>query len=78
MAEEKEEPIDLNRLSQRELLILCATDIIQLKRDFAEMKIKQEQVDIDLINAKAHNKVWGGVIGFISGFLSGLIPSLFK
>jgi hypothetical protein len=78
MAEEKEQPIDLNRLSQRELLILCATDIRDLKKDVEAMQKKQYELETELINTKAHGKVWGSVLGFISGFLSGLIGSLFK
>ena len=78
MQKQTEEPIDLSRLSQRELLILCARDIQELKKDFADMKTEQNKMKEDLITSKAHNKVWGSVIGFMSGFLSGLIPSAIK
>jgi len=66
MAEEKEEPIDLNKLSQRELLILCATDVRTLKKDFEKMKDEHQTMELKVNTLEAKSKVWGGIAGILT------------
>jgi hypothetical protein len=57
-----EEPIDLNKLSQRELLILLHSDVKELKEDMKSVR----ELEIKVSNIETKNKVWAGLVGFFT------------
>jgi hypothetical protein len=65
MGDKKEEPIDLNKLSQRELLILCVRDVQELK----EKDKEREKLAMQVNTLETKIKVWGAIAGFVSGGL---------
>ena len=82
---QENEPIDLNKLSQRELLILCASDIRQLKVDSKELReqnqqLAQKQQDqaLQINSLETRAKVYGGIGGFITGLAWSLIERFTK
>lgn len=76
MSEHKDEPIDLNKLTQRELLILCTRDVQETKAEVKELKKELEDLRLKVNTLETKSKVQGGVVGFFSGLLSGVIGSL--
>lgn len=69
MAEDKE-LIDLNKLSQRELLILLHSDVKELKAEMKEAKEGREQLALKVNSLETRNKVWSAVVGFFSGLIA--------
>jgi len=85
MAEDRE-PIDLNKLTARELLIVVATKQEDMERNWMAYQeeqrqehkdVKEELHDMSLkVNTlETKSKVWGGVGGFVSGMISGIIAA---
>lgn len=71
MAEDKKEDlIDLDKLSQRELLIICARDVKELKSELATVKSEQHNMALKVNTMETKSKVWGSVAGFITGLLA--------
>lgn len=67
MTTAKEEPIDLNKLSQRELLIINTKDLKELKQEMKDMQECQQEMKIKMNTIETRGKVWGGVFGFFAG-----------
>jgi hypothetical protein len=61
-----EEPIDLNKLSQRELLIVVARDVNELKEEIKAVR----ELDKRVSNIETKNKVWASVVAFFTVALS--------
>jgi len=62
MEEKKEEPIDLNKLSQRELIIVLYRDVKELKDDVK--KIAELELKVNTLETKS--RVWGALTGFFA------------
>lgn len=63
---EKEEPIDLKRLSQRELLIVVATKVEELKTQNDELEKGQNRLSLKVNAIETRSSVWGSVGGFFT------------
>ncbi len=68
-----EEKVDLQRLSERELLILVYNKVKTLEKTSDEQSMKQANTDIQLAILKTKLQTWSAVIGFIAGLASSLI-----
>ena len=68
-----EQPIDLTKLSQRELLILVYTKVEALEKTSSEHTQKQAITDIQLAVIKTKMQIWSAVIGFTTGLISSLL-----
>lgn len=62
-----EEPIDLDKLTVRELLIVCAKDVRELKADMKSVTERQHKTEIKVSNLETKSKTWGAVMGFLAG-----------
>lgn len=62
-----EELIDLNKLSQRELIILLHSDVKELKDEVKELKDTQNTMAIELNTMKTKSTMWGAVAGTVVG-----------
>lgn len=69
----QEQPIDLTKLSQRELLILVYTKVEALDKTSNEHTAKQNDTDIQLAVIKTKMQLWSAVIGFFTGLLGSII-----
>lgn len=63
---EGDEYIDLNKLTQRELLILLAKDVKYLKQNFNELDDTSQEMVLKINSLEVKSKVWGAIAGFIS------------
>jgi 2-phosphoglycerate kinase len=71
------EVIDLNKLKERELLILVYKKVESLEKESAEQTNKQQMTDIQLAVIKTQMRMQVALIGFASGIASSLIVFLF-
>jgi hypothetical protein len=71
--QEQHQPVDLNKLSQRELLILTYKEVEQLKIITGEQASKQSATDIEMAVIKTKMQLWSAVIGFITGLAASLL-----
>ncbi len=78
MGQSEEKLIDLTKLSQRELLIVLANDVRELKDELKEVKQEQHKMALQVNTLKTQSKMAGGIVGFISGLVSGIIGSMFS
>ncbi|NOS94544.1 MAG: hypothetical protein HOP30_21750 [Cyclobacteriaceae bacterium] len=62
----KEEPIDLNKLTQRELLIMLHSDVKELKENQKEARKEHQVMELKLNTLETKAKVWGGFTGFLA------------
>lgn len=68
--------INLNELTQRELLILTAKQQQELKAEVEELKKGQQHIALDVNSLKTRARISGGVMGFITGLGTVLIERL--
>lgn len=66
MDEKKDELIDLNKLSQRELLIVMHNDVKDLKKEMHQMGSEMAELKLKVNTLETKSKVWGSVTGFLS------------
>jgi hypothetical protein len=67
MAEEKEEEfIDLDKLKPRELLIMLARDVKDLKVEASKAQTERHDIAIRMNTIETKNKVWAGIVGFFT------------
>lgn len=59
--------IDLNKLTQRELLIMVHNDVKALKGDVKELKDDSIKTKIKVNTLETRSKLWGALMGFLSG-----------
>jgi len=78
MAGKNEELIDLNKLTQRELLILLHQDVKELKEGQKEGKEEIQELKIQVNSLETKSKVWGGVIGFFTAIGTIFFEKLIK
>jgi hypothetical protein len=71
----KDENIDLNNLSQRELLILVHSEVKSLKSNMDKVQENQHKTDLKVNALETKSKVWAGIIGAIFGFIGAIIGS---
>ncbi|MGL6123948.1 MAG: hypothetical protein ACRC1W_13255 [Shewanella sp.] len=71
--EERDEPIDLDNLSQRELLIVLARDMRDMKKDVRLLEEGQEEIRLKVNTLETKSKVAGGIAGFLTGLATILI-----
>ncbi len=62
--------IDLNKLTQRELLILVATDVRELKVEVEEIKKRETAMALKVNELDTRSKVWAGVVGFFAAIIT--------
>lgn len=72
------ELIDLNKLTQRELLILVATDVRELKVEVEEIKKREAAMALKVNELETRSKVWAGVVGFFAAIVTVLVERLAK
>lgn len=70
------EEIDLNKLSQRELLIVVYNKVENLERVNADQIQKQMNTDIDIAVMKSKITTWGATVGFFSGIAGSIIVAI--
>lgn len=68
-----DEAIDLQKLSQRELLVLINNRLEMLEKVNAEQINKQMQTDIEMAVIKTRLQVWSAIIGFGTGLAGSII-----
>lgn len=78
MAEEKEEPIDLNKLSQRELLIVVATEVKGLKENVNSLQAGQQEMKLKVNTIETRGKVWGGIMGIFGAGAVAVLERIFN
>jgi hypothetical protein len=76
--EKEEEPINLDNLSQRELLIVLARDVRDMKKDMHKMEQAQQEIQMKVNTLETKSKVNGALMGFLAGLGSVLIDRLIK
>ena len=74
--DEKEDVIDLNKLSQRELLILIYHDVKELKKEVNGIKDREITMALKVNELETKSKLTGGIVGFFSGLISGVIAGI--
>jgi hypothetical protein len=75
---ERKDRIDLNNLSERELLILLAKDQERIKDQCDEMDHKLQDLSLKVNTLETKSKFWGAVAGFVTAVFVALIEKLFK
>lgn len=73
---EKEALIDLDKLTERELLIVCARDVRDLKKKTESLETEVHSMKDEVTALKTRSKTIGGIAGVIGGFLIALIERL--
>lgn len=68
--------IDFNRLTERELLILLAKDVKELKATAEELETEVQSLKIEVNTLKTMSKLSGGVFGFIAAVAAIIIEGL--
>jgi hypothetical protein len=76
MAEKEEAKINLHELSQRELLIVVARDLKQLKTDFKELQKENHEMTLKITAQETRSKVWGGIAGFAAAITAAIAERL--
>jgi hypothetical protein len=71
-----DEAIDLQKLSQRELLVLIHNKVEMLERANEEQTNKQMKTDIELAVIKTKITLTGAVVGFFSGIAGSIIVAI--
>jgi len=69
MADEK---INLQELTQRELLILLHQDVKELKADVAAVQKEQHSVALKVNTIETRSKVWGAIAGFCTALVAAI------
>lgn len=69
----QEQPVDLTKLSQREMLILIFTKVEALEKTSGTQTNKQQMTDIELAVIKTKIQQQAGIIGFAAGLVSSII-----
>jgi hypothetical protein len=70
--------IDLNQLSQRELLILTVKEVRDLRKEVEQMQNDQHLMALKVNALETTSKVAGGVAGLLAGLVSAIIATLFS
>lgn len=70
MADEDEKKIDLHNLTQRELLIVVARDLKQLKRDFEDLQEEHHKMALKVNELETRSKLWGAIAGFVTAIIA--------
>jgi len=78
MAEKKEELIDLNRLSQRELLILMHAKVEAIEKTIEQINEREQQMALKVNSLETKSRMWGSIAGFGSAIIAILIERLFR
>ena len=78
MAEDKEDAIDLNRLSQRELLILLAKDVRELKTDVEKLQEAQQKMGLTVNELETKSKIWGSIAGFFTAVAALILEKILR
>ena len=73
MSDATSQVIDLNKLSEREMLILVYRKVESLEKTTESQTTKQAQTDIQLAILKTKMQLWSAVIGFVTGLTSSLV-----
>lgn len=79
MSELKQEKINLNDLSERELLIVVAKNQERLEQKCGEIEakqqeftLKQQQMAVDVNTLQTKSSMWGALSGAIAGLMTAL------
>ncbi len=75
MGNTDDEKIDLQSLSQRELLIQVYKNVESLNKTTSNQAEKQMHMEIELAVLKTQVKLWAVIIGFLGGIGSSLLVS---
>jgi hypothetical protein len=78
MKEQEEEPIDLDSLKPRELLIVLAKDVREMKGDMRKMEKSQQDIQLKVNTLETKSKINGGFAGFFAGLLTILLERLIR
>jgi predicted HAD superfamily hydrolase len=73
MGNNQGQPVDLSKLSQRELLILVVTKVDVLEKASGIQTDRQNTMAIELAIVKTKIKQQAGIIGFFTGLGSSII-----
>lgn len=72
---EKPEPINLDNLTQRELLIVVAKNQQRLQSEFDEVRKAQDTMALQVNTLETKSRVWGAVSGFVSGLITAVVAA---
>lgn len=78
MKEPEEEPIDLDSLKPRELLIVLAKDVREMKRDMHKMEQAQQEIQLKVNTLETKSKINGGLAGFFAGLATMILERLIR
>lgn len=76
MSEERKELIDLNKLSERELLILLNHKVQGLDERVEHMEDGQQEMALKINSMESKSKVWAGIVGFFTGLFALILERL--
>lgn len=76
--EKKDRVVDLNKLTQRELLILTYMDVQDLKEEMKGVKTREHDTAILVDRLDTKSKVSGGIVGFFTGLITVVIDRLIR
>jgi hypothetical protein len=76
--EEPEEPIDLDSLKPRELLIVLAKDVREMKSDMRKMEKAKQEIHLKVNTLETKSKVNGGFAGFFAGLATIILERLIR
>lgn len=72
------EKIDLNKLTQRELLVITHNKVADLAERFEAIEVSNSAQDVKIAVIETKVKTWGSLWGAISGGVVGIITSIIK
>lgn len=72
-----EELIDLNKMTQRDLLIRLHENVKDLKQDMKDTKASQQKMELKVNSLETRSKVWGSVSGFFAAIGTVIVEALF-
>ncbi|MCT4613593.1 MAG: hypothetical protein N4A49_01810 [Marinifilaceae bacterium] len=70
--------IDLNRLTQRELLVILNSKVLEMNHKMDKLSGSYTDLLVRVSNIETKTKVWSGVIAFLSSLLTSIIVVLIK
>ncbi|HMO63307.1 MAG TPA: hypothetical protein PKC39_14575 [Ferruginibacter sp.] len=73
MSQQDQQPVDLNKLSERELLILTYKKVEELEGITGEQTKAQNATDIEMAIIKTKMQMWSGIIGFVAGLIASIL-----